>query len=215
MIKSQCPETTAQLGEPSTSKDEGSISEREAGEDTDVTHQEEDSCSNGNSFSEEVSQACDDESRGSSAFSHLSDPAMWPTVISQCFRDEIVLQGPTNCPSDLKHFPVDQNDRHFSVTFFDKHLQNGETEARKWFVYSPSFDKVFCYCCKLFEGDRCRSILGTTGMNDWKHLTQTKLLEHESSSAHCKNQLDYCKGLVLTLLFRSKSVRRPCTGMVY
>jgi hypothetical protein len=33
--------------------------------------------------------------------------------------------------------------------------------------------------------------------------------------AICKNQLDYCKGLVLTLLFRSKSVRRPCTGVVY
>jgi hypothetical protein len=30
--------------------------------------------------------------------------------------------------------------------------------------------------------------LGTTGMNDWKHLTQVKLLEHESSSAHCTNQ---------------------------
>jgi hypothetical protein len=60
--------------------------------------------------------------------------------------------------------------------------------ARKWLVYSPSVDKVFCYCCKLFEGDRCRSILGTTGMNDWKCLTQAKLLEHESTSVHCKNQ---------------------------
>jgi hypothetical protein len=55
-------------------------------------------------------------------------------------------------------------------------------------VYSPSVDKVFCYCCKLFEGDRSRSILGKIGMNHWKHLTQAKLLEHESSSAHCKNQ---------------------------
>jgi hypothetical protein len=76
MTKSQCPETTAELGEPSTSKDKGSISEREAGEDADVTNQEEDSCRNGHSISEEVSQARDDESRGSSAFSHLSDPAV-------------------------------------------------------------------------------------------------------------------------------------------
>jgi hypothetical protein len=49
--KSQCPETTAQLGEPSASKDEGSISEREAGDEEDVTHQEEDSCGNGDSIS--------------------------------------------------------------------------------------------------------------------------------------------------------------------
>jgi hypothetical protein len=185
--KSQSPETTAQLGDPSTSKDDRSISERKA-EDTDVTLQEEDSCSNGDNFSEEVSETRDDESRGSSAFSHLSDPAKWPTVISQCFRDEIVLQGSTNCPSDLKRFPVDESGRRFSATFFDKRLQNGEIVARKWLMYSPSVDKVFCYCCKLFEGDRCCSILGTTGMNDWKHLTQAKLWEHESSSAHCKNQ---------------------------
>jgi hypothetical protein len=89
--KSQCPETKAQLGEPSTSKDEGSISEREAGEDADVTNQEEDFCNNGDSISEEVSQARDEESRGSSAFNHLLEPAKWPTVISQCLRDEIVL----------------------------------------------------------------------------------------------------------------------------
>jgi hypothetical protein len=108
-------------------------------------------------------------------------------LISQCLRDEIVLQGPTNCPADLKRFPVGENGRHFSATFFDKRLPNGETVARKWLVYSPSVDKVFCCCCK-FEGDRCRSILGTTCMNDWKHLTQAKLLEHESSSAHCKSQ---------------------------
>jgi hypothetical protein len=107
--KSQCPETTAQLGDTSTSKDEGSISEREAGEDADVTNQEEDFCSNGDSISEEMSQARDDESRGSSAFSHLSDPANWHTVISQCLRDEIVLQRPTNCPADLKRFPVGEN----------------------------------------------------------------------------------------------------------
>jgi hypothetical protein len=125
--KSQCPETTAQLGEPSTSNDEGSISEREAGEDTDVTHQEEDYCSNGDSISEKVSQTRDDESRGSSAFSHLLDPAKWPTVISHCLRDEIVLQGPTNCPADLRRFPVGENGRHFSATFFDKRLPNGET----------------------------------------------------------------------------------------
>jgi hypothetical protein len=171
MTKLQCPETTAQLAEPSTSKDEESISEREPGEDADVTHQEEDSCSNGDSILEEVSQARDDESQGSYAFSHLSDPAKWPTVLCQCLQNEIVLQGPTNCPADLKCVPVGENGRHFSATFFDKCLPNGETVARKWLMYSPSVEKVFCYCCKLFGGDRCRSILGTTGMNDWKHLT--------------------------------------------
>jgi hypothetical protein len=125
-----------------------------------------------------VKQARDNESRGSSAFSHLSGPAKWPTVISQCLRDEIVLQGPINSPADLKRFTVGEYGRHFSATFFDKRLSYGETVARKWLVYSPSVDNVFCYCCKLFEGDRCRSVLGTTGMKDWKHPTQAKRLEH-------------------------------------
>jgi hypothetical protein len=66
-----------------------------------------------------------------------------------------------------------------------------ERLARKWLVYSPSVEKVFCYCCKLFERDRYCSILGTTGINDWKHLTQAKLLEHESSSAYYKNQYSW------------------------
>jgi hypothetical protein len=128
------------------------------------------------------------ETSGCVGLSASSDPAKWPTVLSHALRDEIVQYGPINCPTNMKRFPIDQTGRRFSKKLLDKLLPNGEIVTRRWLVYSPSVDKVFCFCCRLFDAERCRSALATCGLADWKHLTQAKLAEHESSSWHCKCQ---------------------------
>ncbi|PIN22599.1 hypothetical protein CDL12_04689 [Handroanthus impetiginosus] len=65
-------------------------------------------------------------------------------------------------------------------------MPNGEKYERRWLVYSKDLDKVFCFCCKLFNSTSNTSKLANEGTNDWKNLGN-KIKEHEISNKHVVN----------------------------
>ena len=47
-------------------------------------------------------------------------------------------------------------------------------------------DKVFCFCCKLFNVASSKSKLVSEDSNDWRNIS-VKLKKHETSSEHIAN----------------------------
>ena len=80
-------------------------------------------------------------------------------------------------------FPKDENNRHFSISFYTQILSNGEKHDRRQLVYSKNLDKVYCFCCKLFSLKSSTSLLVNEGTRDWKNLGY-KLKSHETSHEH-------------------------------
>ena len=87
--------------------------------------------------------------------------------------------------NDLE-FPKDGNSRHFSTTYYTRTLLNGEKYDRKWLVYSNELDRVFCFCCKLFNSETYTSQLANQRTSDWRNLSGN-LKRHETSSEHVTN----------------------------
>ncbi|KAL2989744.1 hypothetical protein AAZX31_11G155500 [Glycine max] len=67
-------------------------------------------------------------------------------------------------------FPKDKYSRHFSSSNYIQKLPNGEKHKRKWLIYSRDLDRVFCFCCKLFNVVSCTSKLANEGSKDWRNL---------------------------------------------
>ena len=83
----------------------------------------------------------------------LSDPGNWKAHISQKERDLLVERCPVRVIG--LRYPVDKN-RSFSDKLYTRYLENGEKYDRPWLVYSPSKNKVFCFCCVLFKKGGCQ-----------------------------------------------------------
>ncbi|XP_028117571.1 zinc finger MYM-type protein 5-like [Camellia sinensis] len=81
---------------------------------------------------------------------NINDPSNWDKI-DQNFKDLLVERGPIR--SNVVNFPRDDNDRHFSSTYYIRNLSNEEKQDRKWLVYSDASNKVFSFCCKLFKED--------------------------------------------------------------
>ena len=84
------------------------------------------------------------------------------------------------------NYLIDKINRHFSSKHYARVLPNGETQDRKWLVYSKKLDKVFCFYCKLFKKVQIRSQLAGEGICDRKNLSE-KLTQHETSVEHLNN----------------------------
>ncbi|XP_044133368.1 zinc finger MYM-type protein 1-like [Bufo gargarizans] len=109
----------------------------------------------------------------------LSDPALWPKLISKNV-DRILEFGPVQVTN--MEFKKDVHNRHFSATFYKRKLESGEEQTRRWLVYSPFANKAFCFSCKLFDWN-AKSSLASGGSEDWRHMANI-LKSHETSSSH-------------------------------
>jgi len=124
------------------------------------------------------------------------DPAEWPSRLSN--NDvQYLVQNKPHCRKQLS-YPKDNNDRSFSNTYFTRTFKNGEVYERSWLLYSPSQNRIFCFCCKLFAN--CNSILGNDGFCDWQHASR-HLSRHEKGEEHIQN---FKKWTDLTVAFKTE-----------
>jgi len=64
------------------------------------------------------------------------------------------------------YFLKDIHSRHFSSSNYIQTLPNGEKYERRWLIYSRDLDRVFCFCCKLFNIISRTSKLANEGSNN-------------------------------------------------
>jgi len=63
-----------------------------------------------------------------------------------------------------------------------------EMVTRKWLVYSPSMNSLYCFCCMLHQSDSNISAFERReGMTDWKH--SYRCADHEKSTRHRRSFL--------------------------
>ncbi|KAF8083114.1 hypothetical protein N665_0791s0011 [Sinapis alba] len=68
-------------------------------------------------------------------------------------------------------------------------MKNGDMQQRRWLVYSTTFDKIYCFCCKLFTRYKETTQLASIGFLDWNNIG-IRLSQHETSHDHimCMSQ---------------------------
>ncbi|XP_060866247.1 uncharacterized protein LOC132941980 [Metopolophium dirhodum] len=110
------------------------------------------------------------------------DPGKWVFPLSGSQRHDLVQNGPQQMLDTCdENYPLDNNKRHFSNFHYTRKLSNGETQHRRWLVYSQSQDKIYCFPCTVFSNLQTQMI--REGCCDWKHLS-TILQRHEKSKEH-------------------------------
>lgn len=86
----------------------------------------------------------------------LFDLVLWPDNKKKYFIDTVIKSRAAKI--DIEIILIN---RHFSKNCQIRTVENNQTIHRHWFVYSKSFDRAFCFWCKLFN--TLNSSLGTIG----------------------------------------------------
>lgn len=109
----------------------------------------------------------------------LSYCGTWPLLLNINIVDHLIKIGPIQIIIDK--YPNDQNARHFSSSFYNRKLSNGEAFCRRWLVYSGCKDSAFCFCCKVFDNKSNSTLVGDE-FNIWKRLSETEILSEVGGS---------------------------------
>ncbi|GFT32832.1 TTF-type domain-containing protein [Trichonephila clavipes] len=83
------------------------------------------------------------------------DPGKWVFPVNDSQRHDVIQNRPNqDLDKSGESYPKDANKRHFSEFNFTRKLSNGETQHRRWFVYSIfkikfiAFHVDFCHICR-------------------------------------------------------------------
>ncbi|XP_047140625.1 zinc finger MYM-type protein 5-like [Hydra vulgaris] len=77
-----------------------------------------------------------------------NDPALWPSILKQREKEELIKKGPSTLSDD---FPRDaSNNRAFPKKVLFIALPNGEKVQRDYLIWSPSSNSLLCFPCSLF-----------------------------------------------------------------
>lgn len=116
----------------------------------------------------------------------LSEPANWPRVTAQV-RCYLIENGPHQNTDYNFSLSEDNESRRFSSDWFVKKLCNDEKVQRRWLLYSPKMNALFCFPCLLFCSKSNTSSFANRakGFGDWRHLSP-RIPEHENSLEHRK-----------------------------
>lgn len=114
---------------------------------------------------------------------NLEDPACWPLYITTSIRSTIVKKGAVQI-MNFK-FPINEESRSFSDSYYYKLMSNGEKVNIPWIIYSKKMDAVFCFSCRLFPNSSNKTNF-INGLNDWKHLSE-RIKSHNASIFHQKS----------------------------
>jgi hypothetical protein len=100
---------------------------------------------------------------------NLNDPGTW---ISNIIVHQVIIKGVDQGKDFNYHKSVDAKNRHFSVEWFEKKLQNGDVVNRDWLLYSKNQKAVFCVPCILFSKKQRTPNTGNRekGIRKWKHI---------------------------------------------
>ncbi|XP_044147234.1 zinc finger MYM-type protein 1-like [Bufo gargarizans] len=112
-----------------------------------------------------------------------SDPAFWPENIDDQHRITLIKIGPVQ--EKAFTFPKDDTNRSFSISYYQRVLDNGEKIPRNWLIYSTANNSVQCFACRIFNSDNM-ALASKQGFNDWQHLTR-HLSRHEKTTIHITN----------------------------
>ncbi|CAJ1084204.1 zinc finger MYM-type protein 5-like [Xyrichtys novacula] len=80
-----------------------------------------------------------------------TDPAKWPSPLTDRIRTELVHRGPSKEPPDFVFCRNESDGRSCRHQYYKKTLVSGETMARSWLIYSMENNSLICFCCKLFS----------------------------------------------------------------
>uniref|UniRef100_A0A9J8AEH3 TTF-type domain-containing protein n=1 Tax=Cyprinus carpio carpio TaxID=630221 RepID=A0A9J8AEH3_CYPCA len=110
-----------------------------------------------------------------------TDPANWPSHLTDRIRTELVRRGPSKVPPGFVFRRNESDGRSCHHQYFKKTLVSGEKMARSLLIYSIKNNSLFCFCCKLFPKRNIN--LTSAGMANWKHASNY-LTSHENSTEH-------------------------------
>ncbi|XP_026430877.1 zinc finger MYM-type protein 5-like [Papaver somniferum] len=115
---------------------------------------------------------------------NIHDPGNWKEI-NHYLRNLLVEHGHVRRNNTDFVFPkgAGAKVRRFEHHHYIRQMSNGETEDRRWLVYSNVLDRVFCFCFKLFKQGGRNYQLDTNGSRDW-HNMGAKLSRHELSTRH-------------------------------